>query len=66
MEKKSAVKNMSISLILESICFQGGKIDITDKKQPPVEITLNNFIIEVVWYEIEKKVSILIKCDEKT
>lgn len=34
MEKNSAEKNMSISLVLENIYFQGGKTDITDKKQP--------------------------------
>lgn len=48
MEKNSAGKNMSISLILENICFQGGKIDITDKKQLLFANTLNNFVTEVV------------------
>lgn len=45
MEKNSAEKNMSISLVLENIYFQSGKIDITDKRQPPFEITVNNFIM---------------------
>lgn len=40
MEKNSAEKNTSILLMLENICFQGGKIDITGKKQPPFETTL--------------------------
>lgn len=45
MEKNPAEKNMSISLILANICFQGGNTDITGKKELLFESTINNLII---------------------